>query len=49
MKKSKIIINSSILDKIVNSVILSEKEKLNFMKYLAYMTSSEQKQLASLI
>jgi hypothetical protein len=34
MKKAKIIIDGSILDKIVNSIILSEQEKLNFMKYI---------------
>ena len=49
MKKSKIIVDWSILDKIVNSVILSEKEKLNFMKYIWYMTMSEKKELASII
>ncbi len=49
MKKSKIIINSSILNKIVNSVVLTEKEKLTFLKYIWYMTKKEQLQLASLI
>ena len=49
MKKAKIIIDWSILDKIVNSMILSEQEKLNFMKYIWYMTKSEKKELASII
>ena len=49
MKKAKIIIDWSILDKIVNSIILSEQEKLNFMKYIWYMTKNEKKELASII
>jgi len=49
MKKSKIIVDWSILDKIVNSIILSEQEKLNFMKYISYMTTWEKKELASII
>ncbi len=49
MKKAKIIVDWSILNRIVNSIILSEKEKLNFMKYIWYMTTSEKKQLASII
>jgi len=49
MKKAKIIIDGSILDKIVNSMILSEQEKLNFMKYIWYMTKNEKKELASII
>jgi hypothetical protein len=49
MKKAKIIVDWSMLDKIVNSIILSEQEKLNFMKYIWYMTKSEKKELASII
>ncbi len=49
MRKSKITINSSILDKIVESSILSDKEKLVFMQYIWYMTGSERLKLASII
>jgi len=49
MKKAKIIVDWSILDKIVQSMILSDNEKLTFMKYIWYMTRSEKKQLASII
>jgi len=49
MKKAKIIIDWSILDKIVDSIILSEQEKLNFMKYIWYMTRNEKQELASII
>ncbi len=49
MKKSKIIVDWSILDKIVNSIILSDQEKLNFMKYISYMTTWEKQELASII
>jgi len=49
MKKAKIIVDWSMLDKIVNSMILSEKEKLNFMRYVWYMTTNEKQELASII
>jgi hypothetical protein len=50
MKKAKkIIVEWSILDKIANSVILSQKEKLNFFRLVWYMTKKEQKELATLI
>lgn len=49
MAKAKIIIEWSILDKIANSVILSDKEKLNFLKYIWYMTWEEKVKLAKLI
>ena len=49
MRKAKIIIEWSILDKIANSVMLSDNEKLNFLKYIWYMTWDEKIQLAKLI
>ena len=49
MKKAKIIVDWSILNRIIKSVILSEKEKLTFMKYIWYMTQNEKRQLASII
>jgi hypothetical protein len=48
-KKSKILFDNTMLDKIVNSVIISEQEKMNFIKYLAYLTSKEKKELATLV
>ena len=51
MKKAKknFIIKWSILDKIANSVVLSQKEKLNFLKLVWYMTQKEQAELVTLI
>jgi hypothetical protein len=49
MTKAKIIIEWSILDKIANSSILSDNEKLNFLQYIWYMTWKEKLQLAKLI
>lgn len=49
MKKAKIIVDWSILNKIVDSMILSDTEKLNFMKYIWYMTKNEKENLASII
>jgi hypothetical protein len=49
MKKAKIIVDWSILDKIVDSIILSDIEKLNFMKYIWYMTTNEKQELVSII
>ncbi len=49
MKKSKIIVEWSILDKIAKSNILTQAEKLNFLKYIWYMTSDEKKKLSALI
>jgi len=48
-KKTKIIVEWSILDKIAKSRLLSEQQKLNFLKYIWYMTQKEKKELASLI
>jgi hypothetical protein len=49
MKKSKIIVEWSILDKIAKSNILSPNEKLNFLKYIWYLTTEEKRELATLI
>ena len=49
MNKAKIIVDWSILNRIVKSIILTEKEKLNFLKYIWYMTSNEKRELASII
>jgi len=49
MKKSKIIIDSFILNKIANSDELNNNEKMSFLRYVWYMTKSEQRELAQLI
>lgn len=45
----KFILNNDLLDKIANSFKITEMEKLAFMKYVAYMTKSEQKELYELL
>ena len=49
MKKSKIIIDSFILNKISNSNELNNNEKIHFLKYVWYMTKSEKKELAQFV
>ncbi|NUJ97611.1 hypothetical protein HGA92_02355 [Candidatus Gracilibacteria bacterium] len=49
MRKSKIIFDSALLDKIAESKKMGEGEKLNILKYLAYLTPKEQVLLAQLI
>lgn len=45
----KIILNNELLDKIVNSYKITETEKISFMKYVSYLTKSEQRELAELL
>jgi len=49
MKKSKINIDPNILDAISKSTEISTYEKIDFLKYISYMTNSEKKELISLI
>ncbi|MCD5375439.1 hypothetical protein LR010_03250 [Candidatus Gracilibacteria bacterium] len=49
MKKSKIVISAKVLDTIAESTILSSSEKLNFLKYVGYMSNGEQQELCSMI
>ncbi len=49
MKKSKIKIDPFVLDKISNSNELTNMEKINFMKYVGYMTISEKRELTLII
>lgn len=49
MKKSKIIISAKVLNTIADSWVLSVKEKLNFLKYVGYMSHTEQQELCSII
>ena len=49
MKKSKIVIDSFILNKISNSNELTNNEKIHFLKYVWYMTGSERRELAQVV
>jgi len=49
MRKSKIIFDSALLDKIAESKKMWEGEKLNILKYIAYLNPKEQLLLAQLI
>jgi hypothetical protein len=49
MKKSKIQIDPFILNKIAESNLLTNKEKIQFLHYVGYMTISERRELAQLI
>jgi hypothetical protein len=49
MKKSKIMIDPFILNKISNSNVISNSEKIHFLKYVWYMTGSERKELAQVV
>lgn len=48
-KKWKILFDKNLLDRIVNSIIITEQEKLYFLKYVAYLTSNEKKELYNLV
>lgn len=41
--------DNTLLDQIANSIVLTEQEKLNFLKYLAYFTKEESQELSKLI
>jgi hypothetical protein len=47
MKKSKIEISATILDSIAKSGAISDKEKLNFLRYVGYMSYEEQQELVA--
>lgn len=49
MKQSKINVSAKVLDTIADSQILSFWEKLNFLKYVGYMSFSEQQELCNII
>ncbi|MDD3793598.1 MAG: hypothetical protein PHI37_02205 [Candidatus Gracilibacteria bacterium] len=49
MGKQQIKIDDNVLDKIASSELMTESEKLSFMKYVGYMTNSEQKELVEII
>lgn len=49
MKKSKIIIDPFILNKISNSNELTDQQKIVFLKNVAYLTESERLELSQII
>lgn len=49
MKKSIILIDSFVLNKISCSNELKDTEKIQFLKYVWYMTGSEKRELAQLV
>ncbi len=49
MKKSKLIIDPFILNKISNSNEINDSEKIHFLQYVWYMTSSEKRELAQVV
>lgn len=49
MKKSKIVISAKVLDAIADSWVLSQTEKLSFLKYVGYMSNGEQQELCWMI
>jgi hypothetical protein len=49
MRKSKIIVGDSILSRIAQSKVLTERAKIDFLKYVWYMTPTEQAELAEII
>ena len=49
MNKSKIIIDPFILNKIADSNELTDMEKINFLKYIGYMSISERRELSQII
>lgn len=49
MQNKKIKLDEGVLDKISSSNVMTDSEKISFMKYLWYMTSSEKKELVQII
>jgi hypothetical protein len=49
MNKSKILIDPFILNKISDSNELTDIEKINFLKYVGYMTITERRELSQII
>lgn len=49
MKRRNIKIDWKILDKISSSEVMTDSEKMSFMKFVGYMTTSEQKELVEII
>lgn len=48
MKKS-IVIDVELIDAISDSTVINDKEKINFLKFIWYLTFSERRELETLI
>ncbi len=49
MKQSKIIVSAKVINTVAESWVLSETEKLRFLRYVGYLTYDEQQQLCQMI
>ena len=49
MQKSNIRLDGDLLDIISSSSVLKDSEKIDFMKYIWYMTKTEKRELVQLI
>ncbi len=49
MQKSKIYVDPNVIDKIIGSDELTDKQKLRALHYIRYMTGEEQKNYAQLV
>lgn len=49
MKKSKIIVDFFLIDKISSSIILDDNSKISFLKYIWYLNKKEREELLTLI
>lgn len=49
MKKIKLNLDGEVLEKISTSSVLTQWEKLNFLKFVWYLTKKEQKDLVALV
>ncbi len=49
MQNKKFKLDEGVLDKISSSNVMTDSEKISFMKYLWYMTSSEKEELVQII
>lgn len=49
MKESKIQISAKVLDALADSQVINDTEKMNFLKYVGYLTYNEQKELMTLV
>lgn len=49
MWKQEIKVDDAVLDRIASSEVMTDSEKLSFMKYVWYMTTSEQRELVEII
>lgn len=49
IKRGKLPIRENLLDAIVNSHLLEDFEKISYMRYVGYMTQTEQEEFEALV